>query len=173
MAEPICIPCMLKALKLSSASGAGPKAARLGDLGEGHGCFPPTPILSGSPDVIINGRPAARPGDPLLLHACPNCPPHPRSISAGSGNVIINGKPAARVGDAIGCGGSLSSGSGDVLIGETGVKGPEQGCLKAAQQAGAAFAAVSPPAVPPSLPSLVQTAETLMTKANTGGPFIA
>ncbi len=173
MAEPICVPCMLKELKLSSASGAGPKAARLGDLGAGHGCFPPTPILSGSPDVLINGRPAARVGDPLLLHACPNCPPHPRSISVGSGNVIINGKLAARVGDAIGCGGSISSGSGDVLIGETGVKGPEQGCLQAAQQAGAAFAAVSPTAAAPNLPSLAQTVDTLMEKANSGAPFIA
>jgi hypothetical protein len=86
---------------------------------------------------------------------------------------MINNKPAARVGDAIGCGGSISSGSGDVLIGETGVKGPEQACLQAAQQAGAAFAAVSPPPATPNIPSLVQTAETLMDKANSGAPFIA
>ena len=163
---------MLQELQLSQASGAGPKAARLGDIGAGHGCFPPTPIIAGSPDVLINGRPAARVGDPLLLHGCGNCPPHPRSISAGSGNVIINGKPAARVDDAIGCGGKLSSGSGDVLIGDTGVSGPEQDCLQAAQQAGAAFAAVTPPAAPPVVRALSQTAATLMQKAQGSSPFI-
>lgn len=172
MAEPVCIPCMLQELQLSQASGAGPQAARLGDMGAGHGCFPPTPIMAGSPDVLINGRPAARVGDPLLLHGCGNCPPHPRSISAGSGNVIINGKPAARAGDAIGCGGSISNGSGDVLIGDIGVQGPEQGCLQAAQQAGAAFAAVTPPTAPPAIKTLAQTAATLIQKANSSTPFI-
>ncbi|WP_082825678.1 PAAR domain-containing protein [Pseudovibrio axinellae] len=53
-----------------------------------------------------------------MPHGCPVCPapPHPRSVSAGSSIVTIDGKPAARVGDAIGCGGSITSGSPVVTI---------------------------------------------------------
>jgi len=94
-----------------------PSAARLGDIGSGHGCFPPTPITAGSGNVIINGKPAARQGDPLAAHGCGKCPPHGRAISGGSSSVFINGRPAARVGDAVGCGGSIATGSGDVNIG--------------------------------------------------------
>ncbi|SER20979.1 Zn-binding Pro-Ala-Ala-Arg (PAAR) domain-containing protein, incolved in TypeVI secretion [Amphritea atlantica] len=94
-----------------------PKAARLGDIGSGHGCFPPTPIVSGSGDVIIDGIPAARVGDPLAPHGCSKCPPHGRAIAAGSSSVMINGRPAARVGDSISCGGSVAAGSGSVSIG--------------------------------------------------------
>lgn len=180
MSEEVCVPCFLKetaqleALKLSNASGAGPKAARLGDIGGGHGCFPPTPIIVGSPDVLINFRPAARLGDAVLLHACGNCPPHPRSISAGSGNVLINNKKAARVDDAINCGGSISTGSGDVQIGETGVKGPDQDCLKAAKASGSAFAQPSPAMQPPSEPpAIVQPPEAITAPAESGAPFIA
>ena len=109
-----------------------PKAARLGDSCAGHGCFPATPIVAGSGDVSVNGMPAARQGDTVLLHACP-CPHmphgiHGRSISAGSSNVSINGKPASRVGDAIGCGGSVAAGSGDVFIGDTPYKSPTHKC---------------------------------------------
>ncbi|WP_292959419.1 type VI secretion system PAAR protein [Neptuniibacter sp. UBA6509] len=95
-----------------------PKAARIGDIGSGHGCFPPTPVIAGSGNVMTNGIPAARVGDAVAPHGCGNCPPHGRSISAGSGSVFINGKPAARVGDSITCGGSVSAGSGDVIIGD-------------------------------------------------------
>ena len=94
-----------------------PKAARIGDIGSGHGCFPPTPVTAGSGNVKINGIPAARLGDPLAAHGCGKCPPHGRSISGGSGTVFINGKPAARIGDGIDCGGSVAAGSGDVIIG--------------------------------------------------------
>ncbi|GIU51072.1 hypothetical protein TUM4438_39390 [Shewanella sairae] len=109
-----------------------PKAARLGDSCAGHGCMPATPIIAGSGDVSVNGMPAARKGDTVLLHMCP-CPKmphgiHGRSISAGSSNVSINGKPAARVGDAVGCGGSVAAGSGDVLIGDTPYKSPTHKC---------------------------------------------
>ncbi|OLQ90132.1 hypothetical protein BIY22_03770 [Vibrio panuliri] len=98
-----------------------PKAARLGDIASAHGCFPPTPIIAGSGDVFINGIPAARLGDVAAPHGCP-CPKtphgsHGRSIAAGSGSVFINGMPVARVGDAIDCGGTVATGSGDVIIG--------------------------------------------------------
>ena len=97
----------------------GKSAARLGDIGSGHGGYPPTPITAGSGNVTINGRPAARMGDSLLLHAKPKSPPHGRSIGEGSPCVSINGRPAARVGDKVSCGGKVSTGSGNVSIGDT------------------------------------------------------
>ncbi|MFP1872092.1 PAAR domain-containing protein [Lonsdalea quercina] len=129
-----------------------PSAARLGDSCSGHGCFPATPIIQGSSDVIINGKPAARKGDMVLLHACP-CPTmphalHPRSISAGSSNVIINGKAAARVGDAIGCGGSVAAGSGDVIIGDTPHQSPVKSCAEQSASKRSPLLALSPMMLP-------------------------
>ncbi|WP_296056795.1 type VI secretion system PAAR protein [uncultured Amphritea sp.] len=94
-----------------------PKVARSGDIGSGHGCFPPSPIIAGSGDVLIDGIPAARAGDPLAPHGCRKCPPHGRMIAGGSSTVLINGRPAARVGDSISCGGAVATGSGSVSIG--------------------------------------------------------
>lgn len=129
-----------------------PSAARLGDSGGGHGCFPATPIIAGSGDVSINGKPAARKGDAVLLHACP-CPykphgVHGRSISSGSSNVSINGKPAARVGDAIDCGGSVASGSGNVFIGDTPYQSPTHECGEGASGEKIPFLRILPMAIP-------------------------
>lgn len=87
-------------------------AARLGDIDTGHPPAPPTPIITGSTNVLINGRPAARQNDMLAAH-------HPgvRLITEGSPSVLINGRPAARVTDSINCGGKIIIGSSDVLIG--------------------------------------------------------
>ena len=125
-----------------------PKAARPGDIGAGHACFPPTPIIAGSGDVSINGRPAARKGDALLPHGCGNCPPHGRSISTGSGTVSINGKPAARVSDGVGCGGSVSAGSSDVSIGDVGMGGALKSCMEGARESASAFVKVDFEAFP-------------------------
>ena len=95
-----------------------PKAGRQGDIGSDHDGFPPTPATAGSGDVAINGKPALRQGDPFAAHAKPKHPPHGRSLAGGSGTVFINGKPAGRVGDGISCGGNVSTGSGDVFIGD-------------------------------------------------------
>ncbi|QCR07120.1 PAAR domain-containing protein [Brenneria rubrifaciens] len=129
-----------------------PGAARLGDSCAGHGCFPATPIIEGSSDVTINGRPAARLGDAVLLHACP-CPNmphgiHNRAISAGSGTVTINGKPAARIGDAIGCGGSVAAGSGDVMIGDTPYQSPVKACAEQSARDRAPLLALTPMLLP-------------------------
>lgn len=129
-----------------------PAAARSGDSCAGHGCFPATPIVAGSGDVFINGKPAARQGDTVLLHACP-CPKmphgiHSRSISAGSSTVSINGKPAARVGDGIGCGGSVSVGSGNVFIGDTPYSSPTQKCAQSAVASQSPFLKITPLAEP-------------------------
>lgn len=90
----------------------------LGDLGSDHEGYPPTPVLAGSPDVLVDGKPVARLGDPLAPHSKPKHPPHPRAIAAGSGTVLINGIPAAVTGGAITCGG-VTIGSGSVVIGDT------------------------------------------------------
>ncbi|AOR63417.1 PAAR domain-containing protein [Pectobacterium wasabiae] len=129
-----------------------PGAARLGDSCAGHGCFPATPIIEGSGDVIINGKPAARKGDGVLLHACP-CPNmphgiHDRAISAGSGTVIINGKLAARIGDAIGCGGSVAAGSGNVIIGDTPYQSPVKACAEQSAKSRAPLLALAPMLLP-------------------------
>ncbi|WKV51807.1 PAAR domain-containing protein [Dickeya fangzhongdai] len=129
-----------------------PGAARLGDSCAGHGCFPATPVIAGSGDVIINGKPAARKGDAVLLHACP-CPNmphgvHNRAISAGSGTVIINGKLAARIGDAIGCGGSVAAGSGDVIIGDSPYQSPVKSCAEQSAKSRAPLLALTPMLLP-------------------------
>lgn len=135
-----------------------PGAARLGDTGQGHACFPDTPVIEGSPDIRINGVPAARQGDAVALHGCP-CPNtphglHSRSISVGSSTVRFNGKPAARIGDAIGCGGMIASGSGNVIIGDTPWKSPVHDCAKQAVLDRAPLLGLSPALTPEPLPDV-------------------
>ncbi|MFH2065239.1 MAG: PAAR domain-containing protein [Pseudomonadota bacterium] len=55
------------------------------------------PIQSGSPYVLIEGKPAARVGDSGIHAAC--CGPNTFMITTGDPNVLIDGKPAARLGD--------------------------------------------------------------------------
>ncbi len=106
----------------------------LGDLGSDHEGFPPTPVIAGSPDVLIDGKPAARVGDPLVPHSKPKHPPHPRTITGGSSTVMINGKPAAVTGGAISCGG-VTIGSGSVVIGDTRSPAAFSGVSPVAQRA--------------------------------------
>ncbi|MGF1725258.1 PAAR domain-containing protein [Photobacterium nomapromontoriensis] len=95
----------------------GKPAARLGD---NHVCPKVTskvphvggPAAAGSPNVFINGMPAARQGDMMV------CIGPPDSIKGGSASVFINGKPAARMGDTTEHGGIIISGSGNVFIGD-------------------------------------------------------
>ena len=93
------------------------KATRVGDLNTGHDSCAPVPLVSGSPDVFINGRAAGRVGDAYAVHGCDVHPSHSGHISSGSSSVFINGKPAGRIGDAVSCGGSVAEGSPDVFIG--------------------------------------------------------
>src|SRR5688500_16039680 len=86
-------------------------AARKGDIVKHKGA-PPSAILDGSPNVLINSLPAARMGD-LSIHKKPVEP-----IVQGSGSVFFNGKTAARITDKSACGGEIISGSGNVLIGD-------------------------------------------------------
>lgn len=101
-----------------------PRAAREGDPGVFH-CSPFN-IASGSPNVFINGSPAARMmGDGAVIHLKPGgkfCTPHMPKINSGAQTVLINRMPAARVGSSFAGCTSVASGSPDVEIG-----GPEIG----------------------------------------------
>lgn len=105
-----------------------PEQGRVGDQAEvpsdshgsiccAHGCVGPG--TDGSPDVLVNGMPALRLGDPGVHSGC--CGDNTWKAVAGSSGVFINGKKAHRKGDATQhCGGSgkLIEGSGDVIVGE-------------------------------------------------------
>ena len=98
----------------------GKPAARLTDLGSGHAChFPPSPAITGSPNIVINNLTAFRQGDSYLPHPCPVCliPPHPRTLAQGSATVYFNNRQAGRVDDPIACGGNHMIGSPNVFIG--------------------------------------------------------
>jgi uncharacterized Zn-binding protein involved in type VI secretion len=97
---------------------SGKKVVLLGDLGTDHEGFPPTPVINGSPDVFIDGKPVARVGDQLAPHSKPKHSPHPRTIASGSSTVFINGLPVATTGGAISCGG-VTIGSSSVVVGDT------------------------------------------------------
>jgi uncharacterized Zn-binding protein involved in type VI secretion len=103
-----------------------PAAARLGDKAQvdadAHGCpacpHPGVgPVVTGSPDVFVNGKPAARQDDLGIHAAC--CGPNTFTIKRGSPTVYVNGKPIARMNDNTQhCGGSgpIIEGSPDVHI---------------------------------------------------------
>lgn len=99
---------------------AGEKpAARITDMHacpESNGPVPHVggPIISGSPDVLIGGLPAARVTDKLT------CVGPPDTIVMGSPMVLINGLMAARMGDQTAHGGVIVGGCGTVLIGTSG-----------------------------------------------------
>lgn len=89
---------------------SGKPAARLSDP---TACPIPfhliNPIAVGSPDVLFDGLPATRQGDPS---ACGG------AMAANlSATVLINGRPAATVGSIGSHGNVVLSGSGTVLIG--------------------------------------------------------
>jgi uncharacterized Zn-binding protein involved in type VI secretion len=67
-------------------------------------------VTSGSGDVVVEGKQAARAGDTI------GCPGAGSTIVQGSPNVFINGKPAAVQGDQTGCGGSIVTGASGVFI---------------------------------------------------------
>lgn len=95
-----------------------PPLSRVGDVSTGHSSFPPNPIASGSPNVMVNSIACARMGDPMIPHGSPSpSPPHPGTIASGSGTVSVNSQSAARIGDPIDCGQVIAVGSGNVICG--------------------------------------------------------
>jgi uncharacterized Zn-binding protein involved in type VI secretion len=83
-----------------------PGQARLGDKSnvpvDVHGCpaCPHNctgPAILGSPDVMVNGKPAIRVGDKGIHMAC--CATNTWTATVGSGTVMINNKQAHRLND--------------------------------------------------------------------------
>ena len=68
---------------------------------------PSSTVTSGSGDVMVEGKPAARAGDTAGCAA---------TIAEGSPDVFINGKPAAVQGAKTGCGGKVASGATSVFV---------------------------------------------------------
>lgn len=104
-----------------------PPQGRLGDKsqvpGDGHGCPACAhgcvgPAIVGSPNVLVNSRPALRVSDNGIHAAC--CGPNTWKAVVGSGTVLINNKAAHRQNDMDQhCGGvgKLIEGSSDVVTG--------------------------------------------------------
>lgn len=95
----------------------------IGDLtlGEDVGCkLFPTPILSGSPTVFVNGKAAATIGSRLLPHFCfigNTLISHTnRVVTTGSPTVFINGQAAACIGSLTDCGDTVAQGSPTVFV---------------------------------------------------------
>jgi uncharacterized Zn-binding protein involved in type VI secretion len=75
------------------------------------------PVIAGSPNVFVNGRPKARITDPGVHSTC--CGPNTFVIAQGSPNVFTNGLNSARLTDMTAhCGGpgTLVTGSRNVYI---------------------------------------------------------
>lgn len=110
-----------------------PPAARITDNSQGiphcHSVHPWSPvphpvigpIVSGSPDVIILGQPAARLMDTGVHASAVCCGPNVYEIVKGSGTVYTNNKPQARLGDTtLHCkmaSGAIIMGAGTVIVG--------------------------------------------------------
>lgn len=94
-----------------------PPVGRIGDICLGHGSFPPTPVIQGSPNVYVNDIPLFRVTDNVKPHGSSSpSPPHDRKGDSGSPDTFINDLPAMRIGDPIHCGGLLAEGSPDTII---------------------------------------------------------
>ena len=72
------------------------------------------PVATGSHNVFIHGKPAARAGIDTVT-----CVKHsvPSLIAQGSETVAINKMPAVRIGDKTACDGTIQQGVSDVFIG--------------------------------------------------------
>ena len=95
-------------------------AARVGDSGGIHSpCWPIHNTAEGSPNVMINGRPAHAQGHAWVPH-CRTCKTkkcHGSVLAAGSPTVFTNGRQQGRQQDPVSCGGVVLTGSSDVMVG--------------------------------------------------------
>ncbi|WP_029013147.1 RHS repeat-associated core domain-containing protein [Niveispirillum irakense] len=100
---------------LGAVAGAGEGALRGKEFGStfthSAGHIGPTC----SPNVIINGKAAAR--AIMDVGLCSDHHRRPQRIAQGSQSVIINKRPAARVSDQLECAGVIAAGSPNVFIG--------------------------------------------------------
>jgi len=87
---------------------------RLGDYCSGHGCWPPRPNDSASPDFFVNDKEGHRLGDHWTIHCCETC--HDGLQASASPDFFLNDRAAARVGDNINCGSVCAHGSPDFTL---------------------------------------------------------
>lgn len=92
-------------------------AAFEGSTETGHSDWPGRTTAEGSGNVFINGKKAHRQTDGWGTHCNSLGQCHAGTTAAGSSTVFINGLQAARVGDPISCGGTIATGSSNVMIG--------------------------------------------------------
>lgn len=97
----------------------GRPAARMFDMCTGHKGAKPRPNDQGSPNVMINGRPAHRVGDHWMMHSG-----HFSFLAQGSPTVMTNGRPQGRVGDMIICTSRVMTGSPNVMVGDAAIVAP-------------------------------------------------
>ena len=91
-----------------------PGVHRKTDNGSGHGCFPPRPSASWSPNVFVNNLNVERQSDSMESHCCgPTC--HGASHD-GVHTVFVNGLCIQTIGDPISCGSTAAEGSSDVFV---------------------------------------------------------
>lgn len=83
----------------------------------GHGCWPPRPLASGSPNVYTNNLQQARVTDPYVPHCC-GAPCHGGRIADGSETVFTNFLKTARQTDPVDCGSRCDEHSPDVFTGD-------------------------------------------------------
>lgn len=96
-------------------TGEAATAARDGIADAGAGSLTPKGnIVTGSPNVFINGKPAALATNSQV--ACSDDGPS-MQMAQGSDKVSINGQPASRVGDKTNCDAQVMEGSPNVFIG--------------------------------------------------------
>ena len=103
-----------------------PAVARVGDLESGScpigpsSLAGPLAIAAGAASVLVNGKPAARTGDPyggVHVHIPPPHPTHGVACGPGSGTVFAEGSPVFRIRDPTSCPSVQIGGSGNVFAG--------------------------------------------------------
>ena len=92
-----------------------PAVTRLTDKCTGHDSCPGVPLVTASPNVFANGKPAGRVNDTYDSHGCVVHPSHQDHITQGSPTTFVNGIPWGRVGDSVSIGGSVAEGSPNVF----------------------------------------------------------
>jgi uncharacterized Zn-binding protein involved in type VI secretion len=86
----------------------------MGDLGTGHGGWPPRSSTGGASTVFVNGIPVHREGDSWPTH-CKGNSCHDSSLAKGSSTVFAEGQGIARIGDPVACGSAVANASGNVF----------------------------------------------------------
>lgn len=93
---------------------AGKGVVRRTDLCSGHGCYPPRPSATWSPNVFVNGLEVERYSDTMEVHCCGDC--H-SGVHIGTGTVYANSLVIQAQDDPISCGSICDECSSNVFVG--------------------------------------------------------